>query len=411
MAKNKLRLIKNNGSLYPKKDKPYLNQCLIRPPLVLKSLTIILIFTWFPASVGHCDFLFISSSRHFETSYDLTQPSASPANLGTAVQYYSQGLQLYFSNTNDASWAEVVLPDGSSYPLQRYLKDQDKVMFQNLTNALVISNATLIFSEGASFATRAEMNQYLPAGQYISVRFGGGILGDHQDQFPIVDDSQFFNNPPQITASESTLNQLIGFDSKKELSCSVVSTEPWQMGIQDSANKSIFNIWPLPVNTNAVIQANLLQPGLVYFVSFYAGTGDMIGSNSFAGFTRAPTDSHIPMASGGIHISKNYYIKTRSPSLRLKHRSMIIYSNQTTRMNVEVESNPGYAGILEFTESLSGASLWTAVTNAVSFDTNGTGSLSLEKTGDFRGQWHQRLFFRVRNQRPPLETTNFIPTP
>lgn len=387
--------------------KPFLNH----PLLKLKNLTLILVLAWFPASVGQCDLLFVSSTRWFETSYDLTQSSATPVNLGTAVQYYSQGLELYFSRTNDASWAEVVLPGGSSYPLKRYLKNQDQVMFQNLTNGLVISNATLIFSEGASFQTREEMNQYLPAGDYVSVRFGGGDLGFRQDQFLIVDDSSFFNNPPQITASESTLNQLIEFDTKNDLSCSVVSTAPWQILIQDSAYKSVFNIWPLPVNTNAVIAPNLLQPGLVYFVSFYTGTGDMVSSNSFAGFTRASTDPQIPMASGGIGISKNYYIRTRSPSLRLKQRSMMTFSNQTTRMNVEVESNPGYTGILEFTDSLSGAQVWTAVTNAISFGTNGTGSLTLEKTGDSRGQWDQRLFFRIRNQRPSLETTNFIPSP
>ncbi len=320
-------------------------------------------------------------------------------------------MELYFSSPNDASWAEVVLPDGSSYPLNRYLKNQNQLMFQNLTNALIISNATLIFSEGASFQTREEMNQYLPAGQYLSVRFGGGDLGSCQDQLLIVDDSQFFNNPPQITASESTLKQLIGFDTKNELSCSVVSTAPWQMVVQDSVYKSIFSTGPLPVNTNAVMAPNLLQPGLVYSVSFYTGTGDIVSSNSFAGFTRASTDPQIPMASGGIGISKNYYIRTRSPLLRLKQRSMINFSNQTSRMNVEFESNPGYTGLLEFTESLSGAPVWTGVTNAVSFGTNGTGSLTLEKPGDFRGQWDQRLFFRVRNQRPPLETTNFIPTP
>jgi hypothetical protein len=381
------------------------------PLLKLKILSLILVLTWFPASVGQCDLLFVSSSRWFETSHDLTQPSASPANLGPAVQYYSQGMELYFSSPNDASWAEVVLPDGSSYPLNRYLKNQNQLMFQNLTNALIISNATLIFSEGASFQTREEMNQYLPAGQYLSVRFGGGDLGSCQDQLLIVDDSQFFNNPPQITASESTLKQLIGFDTKNELSCSVVSTAPWQMVVQDSVYKSIFSTGPLPVNTNAVMAPNLLQPGLVYSVSFYTGTGDIVSSNSFAGFTRASTDPQIPMASGGIGISKNYYIRTRSPLLRLKQRSMINFSNQTSRMNVEFESNPGYTGLLEFTESLSGAPVWTGVTNAVSFGTNGTGSLTLEKPGDFRGQWDQRLFFRVRNQRPPLETTNFIPTP
>lgn len=381
------------------------------PLLKLKILTLILVLTWFPASVGQCDLLFVSSTRSFETSHDLTQPSASPANLGTAVQYYSHGLELYFSSTNDASWAEVVLPDGSSYPLKRYLKDQNQAMFQNLTNALVISNATLTFSEGASFQTREEMNQYLPAGQYVLIRFGGGDLGSCQDQLLIVDDSQFFNNPPQITASESTLNQLIGFDTKNELSASVVSTAPWQMVVQDSVYKSIFSTEPLAVNTNAVMAPNLLQPGLVYSVSFYTGTGDMVSSNSFAGFTRTSTDPQIPMVSGGIGIFMNYYIKTRSPSLRLKQRSMMTFSSQTTRMNVEVESNPGYTGILEFTDSLSGAPVWTAVTNAISFGPNGTGSLTLEKTGDFRGQWDQRLFFRIRNQRPSLETTNFIPIP
>ena len=80
-------------------------------------------------------------------------------------------------------------------------------------------------------------------------------------------------------------------------------------------------------------------------------------------------------------------------------------------MDVQIESNPSYVGILEFTENLAGTPVWTSLTNTVSFGTNGIGNITLEKSGDLRSQWDKSLFFRVRNIRQPIETSGFITTP
>lgn len=363
------------------------------------------------SSKGNCDLLFVSSTRTYGIAYDLTTFSGTPENLVAYDQYYSQGLEIYFSNTNDATWAEVIIPNGTSYPLLKYTKEQDPSWFQNLTNGTVISNSVLIFSKGASFATQLEMEQFLPANQYVTVRFGGGSLGTRADEILIADSAQFFNSSPQINISTSTLSQLINYDSTQELLCLVASTIPWQLGIQDSRIKSIFNIWPLESNYALTVPRNLLEPGLVYGVNFYAGTGDLIAKNAFAGFTRSASDPQIPMASSGATISKMFYIKTRGPFLKFKQASASNLSNQVTRMNVEIESNPNYDGILEFTESLSGKPVWTSMTNIISFGTNGLGTVTLEKSGDVRNMWDKRLFFRVRNSRQPIETPGFIPAP
>jgi len=363
------------------------------------------------SSNGICDLLQVSSTRSYDIAYDLTEFSGDPENLAAHDQYYSQGIEIYFSNTNDATWAEVIIPNGTSFPLSKYTKEQDQSSFQNLTNAVTISNSALIFSQGASFASRLEMDQFLPANRYVTVRFGGGDLGDREDQLLIADSSQFFNSLPELDVSTSTLSQLINYDSARELQPSVSSTWPWQVGIQDSKYKSVFHSSPLDSNLNLILPRYLLEPGLVYNVYFYVGTGDLIAGNSFAGFTRSPSDPQIPMVSGGVVFAKTYYIKTLAPNLRLKQVSGLNLSNQKTRMDVQIESNPGYVGILEFTESLAGTPVWTSLTNTVSFGTNGIGNITLEKSGDLRSQWDKSLFFRVRNSRQPIETSGFITTP
>ena len=265
-----------------------------------KIAKIILLSVSTLSSNGICELLFVSSTRSYGIAYDLTEFSGVPESLVAYDQYYSQGLTIYFSNTNDAAWAEVIVPNGTSYSLLKYTKDQNPSNFQNLTNAAVISNSVLMFSEGASFATQSEMEQFLPASQYVTVRFGGGSLGDREDQFLIADSTAFFNSPPQINISASTLSQLINYDSTQELRCLVTSTIPWQLGIQDSRFKSLFNIWPLESNYTLNVPRNLLEPGLVYGVHFYAGTGDLVAATSFAGLTRSASDPPIPMASSGV---------------------------------------------------------------------------------------------------------------
>jgi hypothetical protein len=363
------------------------------------------------SSNGICDLLQVSSTRSYDIAYDLTEFSGDPENLAAHDQYYSQGIEIYFSNTNDATWAEVIIPNGTSFPLSKYTKEQDQSSFQNLTNAVTISNSALIFSQGASFASRLEMDQFLPANRYVTVRFGGGDLGDREDQLLIADSSQFFNSLPELDVSTSTLSQLINYDSARELQPSVSSTWPWQVGIQDSKYKSVFHSSPLELNSNLIVPRYLLEPGLVYNFYFYVQTSNLIASNSFDGLTRSPSDPQIPMVSGGVVFVKNYYIKTLAPNLRLKQVSGLNLSNQKTRMDVQIESNPGYLGILEFTESLAGTPVWTSLTNTVSFGTNGTGNITLEKSGDLRSQWDKSLFFRVRNSRQPIETSGFITTP
>ena len=376
-----------------------------------KTIRFILLSVSTLSSNGICDLLKVSSTRSYDIAYDLTEFSGDPENLAAYDQYYSQGIEIYFSNTNDATWAEVIIPNGTSFPLLKSTKEQGQGSFQNLTNAVIISNSVLIFSEGASFASRLEMDQFLPANRYITVRFGGGSLGNREDQLLIADSSQFFNSPPQLNVSTSTLNQLIKYDAAQELKCSVTSTSPWQLGIIDSKYKSLFGIWPLESNYNLTVRRHLLEPGLVYCVSFYSGTGDLTASDSFAGLTRSPSDPQIPMVSGGAVFCKRYYVKTLGPNLRLKQVSGLNLSNQKTRMDVQIESNPSYVGILEFTENLAGTPVWTSLTNTVSFGTNGIGNITLEKSGDLRSQWDKSLFFRVRNSRQPIETSGFITTP
>jgi len=363
------------------------------------------------SSNGICDLLKVSSTRSYDIAYDLTEFWGDPENLAAHDQYYSQGIEIYFSNTNDATWAEVIIPNGTSFPLSKYTKEQDQSSFQNLTNAVTISNSVLMFWQGASFASRLEMDQFLPANRYVTVRFGGGDLGDREDQLLIADSSQFFNSLPELDVSTSTLSQLINYDSARELQPSVSSTWPWQVGIQDSKYKSVFHSSPLDSNSNLILPRYLLEPGLVYNVYFYVGTGDLIAGNSFGGFTRSPSDPQNPMVSGWVVFAKTYYIKTLAPNLRLKQVSGLNLSNQKTRMDVQIESNPGYVGILEFTESLAGTPVWTSLTNTVSFGTNGIGNITLEKSGDLRSQWDKSLFFRVRNSRQPIETSGFITTP
>ena len=367
------------------------------------------------SSNGICDLLKVSSTRSYDIAYDLTEFLGDPENLAAHDQYYSQGIEIYFSNTNDATWAEVIIPNGTSFPLSKSTKEpgQGSFQFQNLTNAVIISNSVLIFSEGASFASRLEMDQFLPANQYITVRFGGGSLGDREDQLLIEDSSQFFNSLPQLDVSPNTLSQLIKYDSARELQPSVSSTWPWQVGIVDSKYKYIAGFYSSPSesNSNLIVPRYLLEPGLVYNFYFYVQTSNLIASNSFDGLTRSPSDPQIPMVSGGVVFVKNYYIKTLGPNLRLKQVSGLNLSNQKTRMDVQIESNPGYVGILEFTESLAGTPVWTSLTNTVSFGTNGIGNITLEKSGDLRSQWDKSLFFRLRNSRQPIETSGFIPTP
>ncbi len=187
----------------------------------------------------------------------------------------------------------------------------------------------------------------------------------------------------------------------------MTSTSPWQVGIQDSKYKYL---WPLGSNYNLTAPQHLLEPGLVYRVYFYS-TIVLDESDSFDGLTRSSSDPQIPMVQITAGTFKDYYIKTLGPTLRLRQTSGLGLFNQATKMNVEIESNPGYVGILEFTESLSGTPVWTSVSSPVSFGTTGIENITLEKSGDLRSQWDKSLFFRVRNSRQPIETSGFIPTP
>jgi len=362
---------------------------------------------WHSSGLG--ELLHINVARWATSEFDLTEAGGNPAN-GYLGIHYGQSIVLFFSNTNDAARAEIITPDGVSYPLSKYTKDQNEIMFQDA--GIITKDAVLQFREGISFESRAVLDQYFPFNRYVTVRFSGGNLGEREDQLLIADSSQFFNSPPQLNVSTSTLNQLIKYDTAQELHCSVTSTLPWQVGIQDSKYKTLFGIWPLESNYNLTVPRYILEPSLVYRISFYNLTEDLTASDSFAGLTRSSYDRQIlPMVSSYASTSKNYYIKTLGPNLRLRQTSALSLFNQVTRMNVEIESNPSYVGILEFTESLGGTPVWTSLTNTVSFGTNGIGNITLEKSGDLRSQWDKSLFFRLRNSRQPIETSGFIPTP
>jgi len=378
----------------------------------LRQLLLVILCAY--PSFGICELLHVSSLRYFSLAYDLSEYSGDSENLVATSQRYSQSLWIYFSNRNDADWAELIIPNETSYPtiypLSKYTKDQNENIFPS-DNSVITSGAVLLFTGSEAFDSRAALDRYLPFNKYVTVRFGGGDLGEYEDQLLIADTSQFFNSPPQMNVSTSTLNQLIKYDVAQELKCSVTSTSPWQLGIYDSKYKYLFNIWPLESNYNLTVPRHLLEPGLVYCVSFYNGTGDLTASDSFAGLTRSSYNQILPMVSSYAGTMKDYYIKTLGPNLRLRHPYGLSLFNQVTKMNVEIESNPGYDGILEFTESLSGTPVWTSVSSPVSFGTTGIENITLEKSGDLRSQWDKSLFFRVRNSRQPIETSGFIPTP
>jgi hypothetical protein len=361
-----------------------------------------------PSAFG--ELLHVEASRWVSSEFDLTKAGGNPTNGYLGIRY-NQSIILWFSGTNDASWGEIILPNNPPYPLEKTTlgATNDYGFFFNSTNALVKSNAVLVFSLGGSFNSWQDLNEMVPANQTYTVRFGGGVLGTQEGVFFLQDDLDYLSNPPWVTASDSSLAALAQADSSAEMNLGTNETGEWQITLQDSRYHVIDA--PFLSGANALLlPANTFQPGLTYLAMFYR-QGPRTESWSFGNYTRLPSPTTIPLVAVYLGVQEMVWFQTRAPRFRLRGMSTAVWNGETTRLNVEVESNANYTGLLEFTENLGGGTAWTAVTNPVSFGTNGTSSLTLEKTGDFRGQWDRRLFFRVRNQRPPVESPDFMPVP
>ena len=361
-------------------------------------------------SSGFGELLQINAVRWVSSEFDLTKAGGNPA-IGYLGIRYNQSIILWFSGANDASWAEIALPNNFPYPLEKTTLGaaNDHGFFFNNPDDSFLNNAVLVFSLGGGFSSWQELNEMVPANHTYTIRFGDGDLGTQEGTIFLQDDSAYFSSPNWATASDSSLETLARGDSSADMKLGIKESGEWQITIQDSGYRRI--VLSPPFHTNElVLPANTFQPGLTYSAMFYR-SGPVRESWSFGNYTRQSSINSIPLVHSSLGVDERIWFQTLAPRLKYKTRDSATWTGQTTRLNVELESNPGYSGLLEFTESLNNAPVWTSVTSPISFDANGIGNLTLEKTGDFREQWDQRLFFRVRNSRPPVEAPDFMPIP
>lgn len=361
-------------------------------------------------SSGFGELLQINAVRWVSSEFDLTKAGGNPA-IGYLGIRYNQSIILWFSGANDASWAEIALPNNFPYPLEKTSLGaaNDHGFFFNNPDDSFLNNAVLVFSLGGGFSSWQELNEMVPANHTYTIRFGDGDLGTQEGTIFLQDDSAYFSSPNWATASDSSLETLARGDSSADMKLGIKESGEWQITIQDSGYRRI--VLSPPFHTNElVLPANTFQPGLTYSAMFYR-SGPVRESWSFGNYTRQSSINSIPLVHSSLGVDERIWFQTLAPRLKYKTRDSATWTGQTTRLNVELESNPGYSGLLEFTESLNNAPVWTSVTSPISFDANGIGNLTLEKTGDFREQWDQRLFFRVRNSRPPVEAPDFMPIP
>jgi hypothetical protein len=361
-------------------------------------------------SSGFGELLQINAVRWVSSEFDLTKAGGNPA-IGYLGIRYNQSIILWFSGANDASWAEIALPNNFPYPLEKTTLGaaNDHGFFFNNPDDSFLNNAVLVFSLGGGFSSWQELNEMVPANHTYTIRFGDGDLGTQEGTIFLQDDSAYFSSPNWATASDSSLETLARGDSSADMKLGIKESGEWQITIQDSGYRRI--VLSPPFHTNElVLPANTFQPGLTYSAMFYR-SGPVRESWSFGNYTRQSSINSIPLVHSSLGVDEIIWFQTLAPRLKYKTRDSATWTGQATRLNVELESNPGYSGLLEFTESLNSAPVWTSVTSPISFDANGIGNLTLEKTGDFREQWDQRLFFRVRNSRPPVEAPDFMPIP
>jgi hypothetical protein len=361
-------------------------------------------------SSGFGELLQINAVRWVSNKFDLTKAGGNPANGYLGIRY-GQSIILYFSGANDASTAEISLADNFPYPLEKTTLGaaNDHGFFFNNPDDSFLNNAVLVFSLGGEFSSWQELNEMVPANHTYTIRFSGGDLGPQVGTIFLQDDFAYFSSPTWATASDSSLETLARGDSSADMNLGINEPGEWQITILDSGYRGIVLSPPLHTN-ELVLPANTFQPGLTYSAMFYRN-GPMLDSWSFGNYTRQSSINSIPLVHSAMGVQETIWFQTIAPRLKFRARDSATWTGQATRLDVEVESNPGYTGVLEFTESLNSAPVWTSVTRPISFDANGIGNLTLEKTGDFRDQWDQRLFFRVRNSRPPVEAPDFMPIP
>ena len=311
------------------------------------------------------------------------------AGIGPESTWYGQSLWLFFSEIDDATWAEVVMPDGST----NQLAPMEPSLYR-------FPGAEAAFSVGGSTNSLADLNSIAPSGATYLVRFGGGTLGVRSGSFFISDDTAFFANPPFNQFSDEVMTKLSNYDAASPVNLDVQGD--FSLVYEDAET------WAeLFAGTNqATVPADTLQPGVVYCADKNV-FGTVITNNTFGGMSRSNTNDPI----FGFYQTSwhRYYFQTRPPHLRLTLKSQPAFDSftQKTSIQVQLASNPRYDAVVEFAETLQGANNWTAA--SASFGTNGLTTLILQKSGDVRTNWTKQLFFRVKNKLSPVPAPG--PTP
>jgi len=353
---------------------------------IAKYFLIILMLGFTGCQSCKAELLYVSAGRWIQT---LSGIGFVQAGTGPESTWYGQSLWLFFSKIDDATWAEVVMPDGST--------NQLAPMSPSLYR---YPGAETAFSLGGSTTSLSELNSIAPSGVNYLVRFGGGTLGERSGTFSIPDDTAFFSNPPSNQFSNEVMAKLSNYDASLLVSLDVQGE--FSLVYEDA------DTWTELYNgTNqATVPANTLQPGVVYCADKNV-FGTVITSNTFGGMSRSNTNDPI---FGFFQTSwHRYYFQTRPPHLRLTFKGSPSFDSftQKTSMLVQLASNPQYDADLEFAENLQGLNNWAPL--SASFGTNGVTSLILQKAGDVRTNWTKQLFFRVKNKLSPVPTPG--PTP
>lgn len=330
---------------------------------------------------SRAELLYVSASRWIQT---LSGVEYVQAGTGPESTWYGQSLWLFFSKIDDATWVEVVMPDGST--------NQLAPMSPSLYR---FPGAATAFSLGGSTTSLSELDSIAPSGANFHVRFGGGTLGERSGTFSIPDDTAFFANPPFNQFSNEVMAKLSNYDASSPVSLEVQGEFSFVYEDADTWTE-------LFAGTNhATVPADTLQPGVNYYADKNV-FGTVITSNTFGGMSRSNTNDPI----FGYYLTSwhRYFFQTRPPHLRLTFKGSPSFDSfaQKTSMLVQLASNPRYDAHLEFTENLQGLNNWTAI--SASFGTNGVTSLILQKPGDVRTNWSKQLFFRVRNQLTPVQS-------
>ena len=332
------------------------------------------------------ELLYVSVNRWIQTFSEI---GFVLEGTGPESTWYGQSLWLFFSEIDDATWAEVVMPDGST----NQLTPTSPSLYR-------FPGAEAAFSVGGSTNSLTDLNSIAPPGATYLVRFGGGTLGVRSGSFFIPDDTAFFANPPFNQFSDEVMTKLSNYDAASPVNLDVQGD--FSLVYEDAET------WAeLFAGTNqATVPADTLQPGVVYCADKNV-FGTVITNNTFGGMSRSNTNDPI----FGFYQTSwhRYYFQTRPPHLRLTFKGSPSFDSftQKTSMLVQLASNPRYDADLEFAESLQGFNNWTSI--PTSFGTNGVTSLILLKAGDVRTNWTKQLFFRVKNKLSPVPAPG--PTP